>query len=74
MILTNKEFSESCTVEIGISDQQHLVGAILKSDFIKRNQKTKFYQDHKKFEIEKFKTELYSNIDKKEVYCYSSFD
>ena len=25
------------------------------------------------FNIEKFKTELYSNIDKKEAYCYPSF-
>ena len=37
------------------------------------NPKTKFYRDYEKFDTEKIKTELYSNINKKEVYCYFCF-
>ena len=49
-----------------ISKQHHLVSAIIiKSEFIKSNPKTTFYQDYEKFVTEKIKTELYSNIDKK---------
>ena len=60
--LTNKNefFKKCCTVEGGISDHHHLVASILKSEFIKGNPKTKFYRDYKKFEFEKFKTDLYS--------------
>ena len=56
---------KSCTAEVGISNHHHLVVAILKNKFSKGNPKNKFYRDYKKFDFGKFKTELYSNIDKK---------
>ena len=66
-------FQKSCTLDVGISGHHHMVATIQQSEFTKSNPKTKFYRDYEIFDIEKFKTEFYSNIDKKEVYCYSSF-
>ena len=64
LIISNRKefFKKSCTVEVAISDHHHLVVSVLKSEFIKVS------KDYKKTDIEKFRAELYSNIDKKELY------
>ena len=75
LIISNKEFfKKSFNVEVGISDHRYLVTTILKRKFIKGNPKIKFYRDYEKFDLEKFRAKLFLSIDKKEVYCYSSFN
>ena len=50
-----------------------MVATILKSKFIKVNPEIKYYQNCKKIDFGKLKSKLYSNTDKKDIYCNSSF-
>ena len=57
-------------MDLFVSNEKDLFkkSCIVKCKFIKSSTKAKFYREYKKFENEKSRTDLYSNIEKKEVY------
>ena len=64
LILTIKKefFKKTDVIEVEISDHHYLIITALKSLPLKRNAKTKLYQDYSSFSIDHFKEDLENNL------------
>ena len=67
LILTNKPsyFQTTTVIETGISDFHKLTVTVLKSSFRKQEPKIFSYRNYEKFNIEKFRNDLFCEISKK---------
>ena len=76
LLLTNQKdlFSNSNTCEVGISNQHHLVSTMLNKKNSKRNTKTLFYRDYKKFEENTFARDLTHELQITKNLFYSQFE
>ena len=76
LLLTNQKdlFSNSNTCEVGISNQHHLVSTMLNKKISKRNTKTLFYRDYKKFEENTFARDLTHELQNIKNLFYSQFE
>ena len=74
-ILTNKKnhFMKSATFETGLSDHHKLITTILRKTIIKGNSKKMFYRDYKRFDQNKFETELKFKLNSQTNLSYSNF-
>ena len=74
LILTNKKnhFMKSASFATGLSDHHKLITTILRKTISKGNSKM-FYRDYKRFDQNKFETELKLKLNSKTNLSYSNF-